>query len=182
QVILVQGLTLPDKMAMKTNQAAEERISNAANFIIGTTGSFRGAGIMDVAEDRERTRTIHGGSLAGRGRKDQLGLLRSQASRRAGRRMEKVAPLFGWLSTRMEPRCSWMMRWVMGKPRPVPLDLVVKNGSNSRPMFSGLMPAPESWMVTHKWPGLREPARAGRAMGSATTETAPLGWVASRAF
>ena len=38
------------------------------------------------------------------------------------------------------PPWLWTMRWEMARPRPVPLPLVVKNGSNTRSRNSVVMP------------------------------------------
>ena len=85
----------------------------------------------------------------------------------AGRRIWKVVPLPGWLWTVMAPRCSWMMRRVMSRPRPVPLGLVVKNGSNRRAIFSAEMPMPLSLIVSRSCaPGQRQRrASGGRGAG-----------------
>ena len=46
-----------------------------------------------------------------------------------GKVMVHVVPWSGWLSKAMVPRCSVTMLWTIERPRPVPLDFVVKKGS-----------------------------------------------------
>ena len=60
----------------------------------------------------------------------------------------KVVPWPGVLSTSMRPPCCSMMPWVMARPKPVPLSLVVKKGSNIFSWTSLGIPHPESEMTT----------------------------------
>src|SRR5207342_3818606 len=56
----------------------------------------------------------------------------------------KVAPWPGRLSTASVPPWRLTMSWVMYSPSPVPLGLVVKNGSNSVCRVCASMPPPSS--------------------------------------
>ena len=72
------------------------------------------------------------------------------ADRRAGRRMVKVEPLPGSLSTVMSPPIIWQKRWLIASPSPVPPYLRVVEASacvnawNSFAICSGVMPMPVS--------------------------------------
>src|SRR5262245_12675707 len=55
-----------------------------------------------------------------------------------------VVPEPSLLSMASVPPCASMMRTTMGRPRPVPLGRVVKNGSVARLRTSAPMPRPES--------------------------------------
>lgn len=46
-----------------------------------------------------------------------------------GRKTVMVVPCPGWLARVMEPPCSFTMRRTMSRPRPEPVDLVVRKGS-----------------------------------------------------
>ena len=52
------------------------------------------------------------------------------ASDSTGSKTVNVAPMPAWERTSMVPPWFSMMRWLMGRPRPVPFSLVVKNGMN----------------------------------------------------
>lgn len=66
-----------------------------------------------------------------------------------GRRSLKVVPFPLMLSTWMEPPCSSIILLQMDKPKPVPVDFVVKKGSNACSISSRLIPQPLSLMYTN---------------------------------
>src|SRR5262249_40852059 len=63
---------------------------------------------------------------------------------RIGRYTRKMLPLFGSLSTVILPPCSSTILETIGKPRPTPSGLVVKNGLKMLSMCFGSMPEPRS--------------------------------------
>src|SRR3990167_457493 len=51
----------------------------------------------------------------------------------------------------MPPLCSFTILYIIASPRPVPLSLVVKNGSNKCCIFSSGIPTPLSETATIKY-------------------------------
>ena len=66
----------------------------------------------------------------------------------AGRSTVSFAPPPSRVPATIVPLCSVTMRRQIGSPRPVPLGLVVANGSNNRAIISPAMPGPVSEMIT----------------------------------
>ena len=64
QMVLAEGVALPDEMPLRRGDPSEERIGDLPELIIVAPGLFGGAGIMNVAQDGERAGLRHG---AGRG-------------------------------------------------------------------------------------------------------------------
>jgi hypothetical protein len=56
------------------------------------------------------------------------------------------------LSVRMRRSCASMIDWAIGKPKPMPVFLVVKKPSNRRCKCSASMPGPLSPMMQHTVP------------------------------
>ena len=57
----------------------------------------------------------------------------------------KVEPRPGRDSTRIAPPAWRTMPYTVARPRPVPVSLVVKNGSKMRERISSVMPQPPSF-------------------------------------
>ena len=83
-----------------------------------------------------------------------------------GREIFKVVPRPGLAVHLIEPSWRRMIPELTARPIPVPaLPLVVKNGSKSRCLTSGVMPVPVSviWMTTRsRFPGRHAHFAAGR--------------------
>ena len=62
----------------------------------------------------------------------------------SGRKTRKVLPFPGALSTVMKPPLLLTMPWTAARPRPRPVNLVVKKGSKIRALVSSSMPEPLS--------------------------------------
>src|SRR3954463_10159671 len=61
-----------------------------------------------------------------------------------GNQTSKVVPAPGALSTEMAPACERTMPWTAAKPRPRPVDLVVKKGSKILARVAPDIPQPVS--------------------------------------
>ena len=66
------------------------------------------------------------------------------------------------LSTRTRPRCASIARCTTARPSPLPLALVVKNGSNMRSRTSAGMPGPSSLTRSETGAGIEREAGGNR--------------------
>src|SRR5688500_4799254 len=129
-MIFLHRLSQPDVMTKKAHDQTQERVRNGLRFVVAPQ-LFRTAGVMNVADD-ENFFALH---LVNRRKLHQRDALRkslkisfehlnknwrlakrispktfAQLLRKTGKTMLTVAPLFGWLSREIVPRCSWMIR------------------------------------------------------------------------